>query len=64
MSPVWGHAIGIFIVLMMAAFIALWAWVWLPCHGRTYGALARLPMEDHAAPAAGSAPADGEETQR
>ncbi len=46
MHPFWGHVAGIFIVLMMIAFIGIWIWAWLPYHKRTFGWLASLPMED------------------
>lgn len=53
MSEVWGHVTGIFIVLMMVAFIGIWLWAWLPRHRRAFGLLAHLPMED-----CGAAPQD------
>jgi len=46
MNPVWGHVAGVFIVLMMLAFIGIWIWAWLPRHKRSFGELARLPMQD------------------
>lgn len=46
MNPVWGHVAGVFIVLMMATFTGIWIWAWLPRHKRTFGELARLPMQD------------------
>jgi len=46
MNPLWGHLVGVFIVVMMAAFIGIWAWAWLPRHRRAFNELARLPMED------------------
>lgn len=46
MNPVWGHVAGVFIVLMMLAFIGIWIWAWLPRHKRSFGELARLPMRD------------------
>jgi cytochrome c oxidase cbb3-type subunit 4 len=49
MSPLWGHLAGVFILLMMAAFICIWAWAWLPRHRRAFHALAALPMEDQGA---------------
>lgn len=51
MNPVWGHVAGVFIVLMMATFIGIWIWAWLPRHKRAFGDLARLPMQDEDAPA-------------
>lgn len=46
MNPLWGHVAGVFIVLMMLAFIGIWIWAWLPRHKRSFGELARLPMQD------------------
>ena len=46
MNPIWGHIAGAFIVAMMVTFIGIWIWAWLPYHKRTFGDLARLPMED------------------
>jgi len=45
-TPLWGHLIGVLIVLMMMLFVGIWIWVWLPRHQRSFGWLARLPMED------------------
>jgi cytochrome c oxidase cbb3-type subunit 4 len=46
MNPIWGHIAGAFIIAMMIMFIGIWIWAWLPYHKRTFGDLARLPMED------------------
>lgn len=46
MNPIWGPIAGAFIVLMMLAFICIWIWAWLPHHRRSFGELARLPMND------------------
>jgi len=51
MSPFWGHLAGVFIVVMMIVFLAIWAWAWLPQHKRAFGALAQLPMQDQDAAA-------------
>ncbi len=64
MSPVWGHAVGVLIVLMMAAFIGIWVWAWLPRHRRAFGSLARLPMEDRSAPVDDSIPPIDDEERR
>ncbi len=64
MSPLWGHAVGVFILVMMFAFIAIWVWVWLPFHKRKYSLLAHLPMEDSMAPADHSIPHTDEEARR
>ena len=46
MSPLWGHVIGMITLVVMLAFLAIWAWAWLPHHQREFDALAKLPMED------------------
>ena len=46
MSAFWGHAIGVFIVLLMLVFAGILVWAWLPYHKRAFDALARLPMGD------------------
>lgn len=46
MNPIWGPIAGGFIIFMMLAFIGIWIWAWLPNHKRTFGDLARLPMQD------------------
>jgi len=63
-NPVWGHVAGVFTVLLMAAFIGVWAWAWLPRHRRAFGRLARLPMEDGAAGPGDSMPPAGEVGER
>lgn len=50
MSPLWGHAIGVAIVLMMLVFGGIWFWAWLPHHRNAFDALARLPMRDGGVP--------------
>lgn len=64
MNPLWGHAVGVLIVLMMTAFIGIWVWAWLPYHARTFGWLARMPMEDGIAPQDGSIPSTGDEEEK
>ncbi len=64
MSPLWGHAVGVLILLMMATFIGIWVWAWLPYHKRTFGWLARLPMEDGSAQPGDSIPRTDEEQRR
>ncbi|MFO1506674.1 MAG: cbb3-type cytochrome c oxidase subunit 3 [Lysobacterales bacterium] len=64
MSPVWGHVAGVITTLIMLAFIGIWIWAWLPRHQRTFGALARLPMEDDATPADHTIPATDKEMLR
>jgi cytochrome c oxidase cbb3-type subunit IV len=46
MSPAWGHAAGVVIVLMMLTFIGIWIWAWRKYHKPTFNRMARLPMED------------------
>ncbi|MCC6714208.1 MAG: cbb3-type cytochrome c oxidase subunit 3 [Gammaproteobacteria bacterium] len=46
---------------MMATFIGIWVWAWLPRHKRTFGWLARLPMEDSTELADDSIPPTDEE---
>ena len=46
MSPIWGHAIGAAIVLMMLVFGGILLWAWLPYHKKAFDALARVPMRD------------------
>jgi cytochrome c oxidase cbb3-type subunit 4 len=46
MSPAWGHVVGVVTVLVMAAFIGIWVWAWLPYHKRAFDALAAMPMQD------------------
>ena len=45
MNELWGHAVGIFILLMMLGFIGLWIWAWRPRHRATFDWLAQLPLE-------------------
>lgn len=46
MSELYGHAIGVMIVLMMITFLGIWVWAWLPYHKKTFASLAKIPMED------------------
>ena len=32
MNPLWGHLIGVWIVLMMLVFIGVWVWAWSRHH--------------------------------
>ncbi len=64
MSPLWGHLVGVIILLMMAVFIGIWVWAWLPRHKKTFGWLARLPMEEGKGPLDDSIPATDEEQRR
>lgn len=42
------HAVGVSIVVLMAIFVAIWLWAWLPHHKKNFDALARMPMSDGA----------------
>lgn len=58
MSAIWGHLIGVFIVVLMIVFLGIWAWAWMPWHKRRFNEMACLPMDDGKASAimaAGSA---------
>ncbi len=46
MSALWGHLAGVWIVLMMLAFIGIWVWAWNRRHAQAFDALARMPMQD------------------
>ena len=46
MSPHWGYIAGILTAVVMFAFVAIWAWAWLPYHKPDFDVLAALPMED------------------
>lgn len=45
-SPFWGNVFGIITLVSMIAFLAIWAWLWLPQHKAKFDRLARLPMQD------------------
>ena len=36
MSALWGHLIGVMIVLLMLVFIGIWIWAWLPHHKNAF----------------------------
>jgi cytochrome c oxidase cbb3-type subunit 4 len=46
MNPLWGHAIGVVIVLLLLIFSGVSLWAWLPYHKQAFDELARLPSED------------------
>lgn len=48
MSELYGHFIGVMIVMIMLAFIGIWIWAWLPHHKDQFAELARLPLEEDA----------------
>lgn len=45
MSDIWGHLIGVVILILMAAFIGIWIWAWRPRHKPLFRRMARLPLE-------------------
>jgi cytochrome c oxidase cbb3-type subunit IV len=47
MNAIYGHAIGVIIVLLLLVFACIWLWAWLPHHKNAFEALARLPNEDN-----------------
>ncbi len=56
MSGLFGHLVGVLILLLMAIFIGIWYWAWRPRHKPTFDALAEIPMHDAGDAAAGEAP--------
>ncbi|HEU5136675.1 MAG TPA: cbb3-type cytochrome c oxidase subunit 3 [Steroidobacteraceae bacterium] len=52
MSELYGHFVGVLIVVIMLTFIGIWIWAWLPHHKRPFAELARLPLDDDATPRA------------
>ncbi len=62
MSGLWGHLVGVVILIMMAVFIGIWVWAWRPRHRRAFDALAELPMMDGEGPTDGAAPATRAQT--
>ena len=46
MSELYGHLIGVMIVLIMLVFIGIWIWAWRPHHKESFDTLARLPLHD------------------
>ena len=46
MSGLWGHMIGVLILVMMTVFIGIWVWAWRPRHRRVFDQLAEIPMHD------------------
>lgn len=46
MNEIWGHLIGVFIVVLMLTFLAVWVWAWRPRHRRTFQRMAQVPMQD------------------
>ena len=50
MSALFGHLVGVLILLLMSVFIGIWYWAWRPRHKPAFDELAEIPMRD-AAPA-------------
>ena len=46
MSELYGHFIGVVIVVIMLTFIGIWIWAWMPHHQRKFNELARLPLDE------------------
>jgi len=46
MSPLFGHLVGVMIVLLMIVFVGIWVWAWRPRHKPTFDALAAIPMRE------------------
>lgn len=46
MNPLWGHAIGVMIIVLMSVFIGIWVWVWRDRHKPVFRRMAELPKED------------------
>ncbi len=46
MSALYGHFIGVMIVLIMVVFIGIWIWAWRPHHKNEFDELARLPLDE------------------
>ncbi len=53
MNGLFGHLVGVLILLLMAVFIGIWYWAWRPRHKPVFDALAEIPMHDANAAAAG-----------
>ena len=46
MSELYGHFIGVLIVVIMLTFIGIWIWAWLPHHEKAFDELSRLPLDE------------------
>jgi cytochrome c oxidase cbb3-type subunit 4 len=46
MNPLWGHAIGVMIVIIMLTFIGIWIWAWRSKHKPVFDQMAHIPMQD------------------
>jgi cytochrome c oxidase cbb3-type subunit 4 len=54
LNGIWVNGVGVMILILMLVFIGIWLWAWLPYHKKNFDALARIPMHDDAADAAGN----------
>ena len=54
MSGLFGHLVGVLILLLMGVFLGIWYWAWRPRHKPAFDALAEIPMHD-----GGAAPEEG-----
>ncbi len=50
MNDIWGHLIGVVIILLIVAFVGVWIWAWLPRHHRVFSRMARVPLENDSIP--------------
>lgn len=46
MNEIHGIVSGVFTIVLMVTFLAIWLWAWRPRHRPTFDALAGLPLED------------------
>jgi len=46
MSELYGHFIGVMIVVIMLTFIGIWIWAWLPHHEKDCSQSRRLPLDE------------------
>jgi cytochrome c oxidase cbb3-type subunit 4 len=46
MSALYGHFVGVVILVIMMSFIGIWVWAWLPHHEDEFATLARLPLDE------------------
>ena len=46
MSEIQGIVSGVFTIVLMVTFLAIWFWAWRPRHRPTFEAMAELPLDD------------------
>lgn len=46
MSELWGHLVGVAILMMMAVFIGIWIWAWRPRHRAVFESMSEIPMRE------------------